>query len=48
MFSLRVASVVWGWGIFLEMGVGEGRRCGMWNSRRVDQDGDKVWTVKNV
>jgi hypothetical protein len=25
----------------------EGRRkCGMWNSQRVDRDGDKVWTVK--
>jgi hypothetical protein len=22
------------------------RRCGMWNSQRVDQEGDKVWTAK--
>jgi hypothetical protein len=27
---------------------GWGRRCGMWNSKRVDQDGDKVWTVKTT
>ena len=24
------------------------RRCGMWNSQRVDWKGDKVWTVKNT
>jgi hypothetical protein len=24
------------------------RRCGVWNSRRVDQDGNKVWTVKKT
>jgi hypothetical protein len=22
------------------------RRYGMWNSQRVDQEGDKIWTVK--
>jgi hypothetical protein len=27
---------------------GVGRRCGMWNSQRVDWEGDKVWTVKKV
>ena len=37
-----------------EVGVGWGhplgdveKRCGMWNSRRVEREGDKVWTVKN-
>jgi hypothetical protein len=29
------------------LGVGAGRRYRMWNSQRVDQEGDKVWTVKN-
>jgi hypothetical protein len=26
--------------------MGELRRYGMWNSQRVDQEGDKVWTVR--
>ena len=25
---------------------GLGRRYGMWNSRRVDGEGDKIWSVK--
>jgi hypothetical protein len=29
-------------------GWGVGRRCGLWNSQKVDQDGDKVWTVKEI
>lgn len=27
----------WWWG---------GRRCGMWNSQNVDQEGTNIWTVK--
>jgi hypothetical protein len=25
---------------------GTGRRYGMWNSQRVDQEGNKIWSVK--
>jgi hypothetical protein len=28
------------------MGEGQQGRCGMWNSWKVNQDGDKIWTVK--
>jgi hypothetical protein len=31
--------------LLLETGDG-GKRCGMWNSWRMDWEGDKVWTVK--
>jgi hypothetical protein len=24
----------------------QGRRYGMWNSQRIDQEGDKTWSVK--
>lgn len=34
--------------ILLETGRGVVRRYGMWNSWRVDMDGDKVWTVKKI
>jgi hypothetical protein len=37
--------VGWWWGHVLETRE-VGRRYGMWNSQRVDQNGDKVWTVK--
>jgi hypothetical protein len=36
-----------GWGggdILVEMG--HGWRYGMWNSQRVDWEGDKIWVVK--
>jgi hypothetical protein len=33
--------------MLLETGLGAGeRRFGMWNHQKVDQDGDKIWTVK--
>jgi hypothetical protein len=31
----------WGW-------KGVGRRYGMWNSQRVDQEGDKIWSIKKL
>jgi hypothetical protein len=46
---------VWGWlGISSwrqgwSGGVGvTGRWCGMWNSQKVDWEGDKVWTAKKI
>jgi hypothetical protein len=31
----------------LQNKMGWGRRYGMWNSQRVNWEGDKTWTVKN-
>ena len=36
-----------GWGSGVEHPLGDtGSRHGMWNSQRVDQDGDKAWTIR--
>ena len=45
--SLRTLMVLrggGGGGILVERGR-EGRRYGMWNSQRVDWEGDKIWSV---
>jgi hypothetical protein len=41
--------VRWGWGSGLPLGTGVGRRCGMWNSLRMDRGGvgNGIWSVKN-
>jgi hypothetical protein len=36
----RVRTSLWRWD------GGRGRRYEMWNSQRVDQEEDKIWTVK--
>jgi hypothetical protein len=39
--------VGWGLGVGTSLGrQGTWRRYGMWNSQRVDQDGNKVWSIK--
>jgi hypothetical protein len=40
--------VWWGGGCFGggNILVEEGRRYGMWNSQRVDQEGNKIWSIK--
>jgi hypothetical protein len=37
--------VGWGWGHY-RGDSSMGRKYEMWNSRRVDQEGNKIWTVK--
>jgi hypothetical protein len=41
----RSGGVEWGGNILLEIRVGV-RRCGICNSRWLDQEWNKVWTVK--
>jgi hypothetical protein len=43
----RYGGVGWRWGHSLG-DRGGGRRCGMWNSWRLDWEEDKVWMIKKI